>query len=373
MRSSLEELTRDLEELKAFVASIGPVNEVLARHSDPLVRQFVSIRRRFDHSAFVVALYAAFESYVEALAAALAFLEAGRLPYDQLPTKLTIKHMTRSADLLTRGRLGEGRHAGLSQLGVVENLFNCLSGSTPYVLNKAAILWHESNFRAKDVDEMFAALGIEGVCSQSRNSDSLVGWYVTVKELDAAPKGGVPDTVVETRLNNLVEMRNEVAHQGGNPNARLGVEQMLELIAFVEAFSTAVFASVAGHYLKTRYGVAPSSSRLEQLPGVGPFEKGTIVVVKTPTTSLSVGQPIFVIKSTGGARWGRIKSLKVNDEVVHRVDAGPGGPESVGLGLDFPCPKGSSLVVLDADDDLVWEPDASPVAMTSDADAEAAV
>lgn len=42
MRSTFDELEKELNELRALVASIAPVNSALEGHKDSLVRQYVS-------------------------------------------------------------------------------------------------------------------------------------------------------------------------------------------------------------------------------------------------------------------------------------------------------------------------------------------
>lgn len=356
MRSTLDELNRELDELKAFVASIAAVNGALAGHGEAAARQVVSIRRRFDNAAFTVALYASFEKFIETLAATFASLEARRLPYSQLPLNLQGKHLQRSADLLSRNRLGEGRYAGLTAVGVVENLFNCLKGHTPYALNEAAVVWHDANLRAGEVDAVFAVVGIDQICTQARRADSLNDWHMATQMLSAAPAEGVPRTVIDERLSGLVERRNQVAHRGGNPDALLGADAMNETIDFIRALSKDIFATVVGCYLEHHYSSSPPPSRLEQLPNDGPFVNGTVVIVAPPPVRLFVGQPIYVNRPSGGVRWGRIQSLRINDTELDHVDAETPAPRGVGVRLDFSCPRGVSLVVLSAEDDLVWAP-----------------
>lgn len=356
MRSTLDELKRELTELRDFVASIAQVNDALANHADPKVRQYASLRRRFDNAAFVVALYAIFETYVEALAAAFASLEALRLPYAELPAKLAAKHLLRSADLLARGRLGEGRHAGLTAAGVVANLHNCLNGVTPYALNEAAVVWHDSNLRARDVDDIFLPLGIAGMCAQVRRGDALIRWHMTVQGLETAPADGLPSTIIEERLNDLVERRNQVAHQGGKPENLLGVDGMNEAIDFIEALSGDIFAMVVGCYLGARHNVPTAVTKLAQVDGDGPFMNGHIIIVSPPAIDLAVGQPLFVGRPSGAARWGRIQSLRLNDAEHEAIVAGTLAPEGVGIRLDFACPEGAVPVVLLVEDDLVWAP-----------------
>ena len=356
MRSTLDELKQELDELKDFVASIVHVNDALTTHADLVVRRYAAIRRRFDNAAFVVALYASFESYVEELAAALASLEAQRLPYTDLPKKLVAKHLQRSADLLARGRLGEGRHAGLTAVAVVANLYNCLNGMTPYALNAAAVVWHDTNLRAKDVDDMFLPLGIENMCLHVRRGDALIQWHMAVQGLPTAPADGVPGTVIEERLNDLVARRNQVAHIGGNPEDLFGVDAVNEAIGFISALSTDIFSMVVGYYLEGRHGPDSAATKLVQVVGDGPYMNGRVVVISAPAITLSVGQPIFLNRASGAARWGRIQSLRLNDADYETIEAGIPAPQGIGIGLDFACSANVSPVVLIAEDDLVWAP-----------------
>jgi hypothetical protein len=81
VRSTLDEFTRELDELKTLVASITPFNAALDQHQDSLVQQYVVVRRRFDNAAFAVALYASFEKFIEGLVAEYTQFESRRLEY----------------------------------------------------------------------------------------------------------------------------------------------------------------------------------------------------------------------------------------------------------------------------------------------------
>lgn len=357
MRSTFDELEKDLNELRALVESIAPVNSALARHQDSLVRQYVMIRRRFDYAAFVVALYASFEKFIENLVSAYATLVARRVPYADLPTKLVTKHLLQSADLLSRGELGTGRYAGISALEVVKNLFECLNGVTPYTLNEHAVVAHSANLRSGEIDKLFAAVGIEHVCSSIRRSDALLDWYCASNELGAAPQDGVPVATIEERLKDIVERRNQVAHRGGNPDDLLGSEEMSDAIGFIEAFSKAVFAMAVGRYLHDHHAAPRQDIELQQRQGDGPYKNGTVVVVEKPAQRLFVGQPVFVLVEATGARWGRIQSMKVDGTDMRAVEPGAAATNGIGIALDFKCPKGAALVALAVEDDVVWSPE----------------
>jgi hypothetical protein len=358
VRSTLDELTKDLDELRALVSSIEPVNSALAEHQDSLVRKYVSIRRRFDYAAFAVALYASFEKFVENLVAAYIRLESRRVQYSALPQKMTDKHLTGTAELLWRGHIGEGRYAGLSELGVIKNLFECLNGTIPYTLNEAVVVAHDANLRASEIDAVFGAAGIEQVCDRVRKADALVDWYCTATGLDTPPQDGVKRTVIEERLKEIVERRNQVAHRGGNPIDLLGVDAMNEAIGFIEGFSKSIFALVVGRYLEAHHATSAKRVDLVLRQGDGPFKNRTIVVVEKPAQRLFIGQPVFVVLESAGARWGRIQSLRIDDTDVEAVEPDAAAPQGVGVGLDFKHPKntGAKLVALTSDDDVVWGP-----------------
>lgn len=359
MRSTFDELATELNQVRALVASITPVNKVLTGHEDPIAKQYVTVRRRFDYAAFVVALYASFEKFIEDLVAGYARLESRRVQYADLPEKLVKKHLCRTAEMLLRGRLGEGRYADLREIDVVKNLFECLNGDTPYTLNDAAVIAHDSNLRAHEVDVLFAAVGIEQICGLARRSDAIEEWYCAAKLLPAPPQDGVPMAAVEERLKDIVDRRNQVAHRGGNPDELLGPDKMCDAIDFIEAFAKAVFGIAVGRYLQDHRSSPSQAVHLKQRLGDGPYKGGRVVVVDKPARRLFVGQPIFVPVEGTGARWGRIQSMRVDDTDVRTVDIDTVAANGVGIALDFRCPKGSDLVALGCDDDVVWSPVAS--------------
>ncbi len=356
MRSTLDELNTELAELKALVASINPVNDALASHSDTTVLQYLSIRKRFDYAAFIVALYASFEKFVENLITEYVRIEAKRLNYADLPKPLKDKHLAGTTELLRR-KPGLGRYAGLSELVLVKNLFDCLSDTKPYELNEAAVTDHNANLRAGEVDALFALVGIEAICSRTCRADAMVAWYCKTQGLDTPPQDGVKRIVLEERLEGIVERRNQVAHRGGNPQDLLGSAAMAEAVDFIESLAISIFGLVVGRYLKDR-ATSVGCIELALRKGDGPYKDGKVVVVDKPAQRLFVGQPVFVVLDSTSARWGRIQSLRVDDADVAELAPNTNAPRGVGIGLDFKFPKNldAKLIALAAEDDLVWSP-----------------
>jgi hypothetical protein len=358
MRSTLDELITELAELKTLVESIDPVNVALGGHKDTVVQRYITIRKRFDYAAFAVALYASFEKFVENIITEYVQLEARRVDYATLPQKLTDKHLAESAELLCRRRLGEGRYIGMSELDVIKNLFDCLSGTRPYTLNAAAVIAHDVNLRASEVDTVFGVVGIDKICDRVCRADAMITWYCAVQGLETPPQDGVKRTVIEERLKDIVERRNQVAHHGSNPIDLLGGAAMSDAVTFIESLATSIFGLVAGRYLQAHHAASMSHIELTLRAGDGPYKNQTIVVVDKPAHKLFVGQPVFVIVESTGARWGRIQSLRVDDADIQEMEANASAPNGVGIGLDFKYPNGTSvkLIALQTDDDMVWSP-----------------
>lgn len=279
-------------------------------------------------------------------------LVARRTQYSALPSRLAQKHIAKSAEILARtARRGTIRR--YSPVDVVKNLYDCLTDATPYALNDVAVAAHDRNLRRDEINALFRALGFEQICDRVRRADAMLEWYCASNALPAPPQGGVPSETIKQRIDDVVERRNQVAHRGGNPLDLLGSGEMSDMIAFIESLSKSIFAIVVATYLHDHHVASGHAASLQLREG--PYQNGRVVVVDKPARRLYVGQPVFVVLDSAGARWGRILSLQVNDNAVVVVEQGAAATD-VGIGLDFKCPKDAALYALDADDDLVWSP-----------------
>ncbi len=355
MRSTLEQVVAALDELDHFVSSIEPVNTLLKNQKDSVIHRYLNVRRRIDYAAFIVGLYAAFERFVEDLVWSHAELAASSAVYIDLPDGLRGKHLRASAELLARGRLGEGRYAGLTSVDVVSNLHSCLSGTTPYRLNRPAIVQHETNLRAATVHEVFAAVGVEGVNDAARRSQPFLRWYAEHNDIESPPDPFVPATLIELRVNDLVERRNQVAHNGGALTDALGAAEMGELLKFIRAYGHALFTVVAGLYLDRRYVKRSDESLSLGQSLEGPYKDGHVAVVARPACRLAQGQAVLGVTAGRVDRWGVIESLKVDDVAVPAVEASTSSTVSlVGMQLDFKVSDKTKLHVVFSKDELVW-------------------
>lgn len=347
MRSSVEVLLGDIKEIQAMASSIAPVNQLLRASSDPDVRAYLSVRRRFDYSALIVALYAAFEKFVEDIISTYTKTLATRAAYASLPTALVTKHLSKSAELLGRA-IDNSRYPGMTHLQLVENLFMCLSGSSSYNLNHPAITAHDRNLRYSELGSLLTI--VELTHDHVRRAEPLLEWYCNEQELTDSQLTEVPQIVVQQRLDNLVERRNDIAHRGGNPSDRLGADEMHQLVDFVLALARSIFIVFVAGYLRKRHVDDANCAQLECSDG--PFSKQTVWVVKPPLFRLYVSQPIFAVSSGFLARWGRVQNLQIDDVDYAAVE--PGGNRDIGVKFNFAAPRTAKLYVLGQEDELIW-------------------
>jgi hypothetical protein len=346
----LDEFLGVLHELRVFVDSIEPADSVLARHEVSALRESRSIRRRLDYTAFVISLYSAFERLVESLVWSHAELVASRSCYSELPLKLRETHLKKSGEILGR-RLGEGRYEKLDEAEIVANLHACLSGDTSYRLNRAAVVHHDRNLRAGVITELLGALGIENAGSRARQAGPILEWFERSEGWDLEAES-IPEKMIELRIEDLVSLRNQVAHGGGSPVELLAPEEMRARLEFLEAYSQALFVVLAGAWLEKFY-VKTGAAHALGMPLEGPFQGKTIVVVKKPSCRLFAGQPLFGLLNGQVDRWGQIIELQVDDVIVDSVEEGSAGQE-VGLRADFKLTKRMELFALAERDEAVW-------------------
>lgn len=358
MRSTYDEFLKESAEVRTLIDSIHPVNEALAVHADSVVRQYLTVRRRFDYAAFVVALYASFEKFAENLVRSLAQTKITKFAYAALPPALTKKHLTKSAEILYREYAGKGRYSSLREADIVKNLSDCLSGAPAYSLNEWAVTHHESNLRPDEINTLFSTVGIDSICEKSRKTDAVVDWYKSRPDFVDMPESGVPYLTIKTTMEDLVERRNGVAHRGGSPDSLLGHEKMSDLLKFVEAFSRGLYTLCVEHYLRESYIDRPGAISLGTTVE-GPYAGGRAVVVGNPGAQLVLSQPAFALSEGWVVRWGRVQSLRIDDVPVNFIDSNCPDP-LVGMLMDFRVSDGAQIYLLPAEDDLIWDPSGRP-------------
>lgn len=352
MRSTLDAFLTDINELRIFVESVDGVYKTLALHKDAAVRECLNIRRRLDYAAFVVTVYAAFENFVDDLAWSHAELESSRSKYSELCDELRSKHLRQSAHLLSRVRLGEGRYTGLSEKDVVDNLHACLSGKNPYKLNRHAVVHHDYNLRSHVVQGIFGSLGIRNINDLACGIETMIDWFSDLEGIEPSSIKQVPPTIVDFRLKDLVDRRNQVSHGGRELSESLDTIEMQVRLDFLEAYAHSLFRVLAGAYLD-RYYIRAGLATSLGFPIEGPFKRGSVVVIRNPPCRIFRGQPIVGVRKNRVDRWGEVLEIQVTDVAVESIEP-DSAPDDAGLRADFKFTKGMELYVIETRDELIW-------------------
>ena len=71
-----------------MASAIKPASELLANSPSPEVKAYLSVRRRFDYSSLIVALYASFEQFVEDILTSYVNIIAKQVSYGSLPDRI---------------------------------------------------------------------------------------------------------------------------------------------------------------------------------------------------------------------------------------------------------------------------------------------
>lgn len=352
MRTSLDEFLKELQEVNTFVDSVSSVYSALAKSSDDCITNSLTLRRRLDYLSFIIALYTSLEKYIEDLAWSFAALESSRNRYTQLHENLQNKHLKKSAELLFRGRLGEGRYTGLTNEDIVSNLNECLQNSDKYKLNRHAVVFHESNIRSEVIQGIFKAVGIENINSLACQTEFLKNWFSITMGFEDASENNLAK-IIDLRLRDLVDRRNQLVHAGPSSLEAFDPDLMKEILGFFEAYGRGIFNVVGSCYL-SRYYIGNSLANSFGKPTEGPYKNDSVVVIKNPRCKIFQGQPVLGIRENKVVRWGKIIGIQVDNASVNSIEA-DSSVSSVGLELDFKLWKNIQLFGLEKKDEAIWE------------------
>ncbi len=352
MRSTLDAFLGEIQELKTFVESIDKVNKMLARNKDHAIRACRAIRRRLDYTSFIISLYTALEKFVEDITWSHTELESSRNEYSDLCKKLRLKHLKQSGELISRRRLGEGRYTGVNEVDIVSNLHKCLSGKRPYRLNRHAVIHHDQNLKSDVLTEVFARLGIENVNDAVCRIERMNDWYRNSKGVHPFPENSTLKRVVEIKLADLVERRNQVSHAGRDLDEYLDPHEMKERVLFIEAYVCSLFDILTRVYID-RYYIKSGDAITLGRPMEGPFKGRYVAVFRPPHCRIFKGQQIVGVQNNQVDRYGYIEEMQVNDSAVDFINT-DSIVSGVGLRTDFKLTRNVELYVLQQKDDSVW-------------------
>jgi hypothetical protein len=273
-------------------------------------------KRQFDYNSIVISLYGLLEQFIEGLIRGYANrLNALTPDYGSLPEPIRNAHVELSFTLLSR--IDQPRYRGVvTRETLVANLHSCLSNAKPYTLNTEAFAHHSANFRVEVIDAAFARVGFPAISLRLRHFPAFAEYLES-----AFPGVELPRLTPEeifAILNDLAERRNEVAH--GQPSELLSNEILLQYVAFIEAYSSALYDAVNCDAL-----LVECKSRGISLGAPIAVYNNNIVCVELKDTPIKVGD-ILIAQTGAGPRpviAGEILELQVDKVPTAAVAAAP--------------------------------------------------
>lgn len=204
------------------------------------------------------------------------------------------------------------------------------------------------------VQEVFGSLGIKNINGLACRIETMIDWFYNIEGNEPSSRKKIPETVIDLRLNDLVDRRNQVAHAGRDQSELLGTDEMQERLNFLKAYACSLFNVLANIYLDCYYiksGVGISLGK----PIEGPFKKkeGLVVVVRKPPCRIFRGQPIIGVRKKHVDRWGEILEIQVNDFAEESIET-DSTTTIAGLRTNFKLTKGVELYALEKKDEVVW-------------------
>lgn len=286
----------------------------------------------YNYCAALTRLYVVYEEFVEVLIKEWLGLLPTIRAYSDLGDRIQNTHQEGVGRLLLE--LKKKRFQHLNVDNVVRSLFNGVSGHSNYELIPEAFLLHEQNLRKEVLDKLFADAGIEKAWAWVEKHREVTRFFEEVLG---------DDITAEAQLNELIDYRNEAAHQV-MIDETITSELLLHLCEFIKAICQALSELVTYHILfcKTSNGQAREIGKISQW-----YDKAQAARARINSGTLSVGGTVFLVnKNACHCCSARIESIRLNDEEASET-LELERETQIGLKFDVPAKKGLSLYVMD--------------------------
>lgn len=185
-------------------------------------------RTSFDGA--LLTLGASFEQFVRGIVSRFLETLPGQVhTYGDLPDAIQESNERLTGEALA-GRLPN--YLQINRSDLVQNLYNCQQGLTPYILNSQVIASSERNFTASELGEFLRRLGITRLWDQISEESSVQSWAGANSVSTASPR-------VQVKLNEFISDRNNLAHRGSEVPS-LGPSTIREYLDYFDVLGPAL-------------------------------------------------------------------------------------------------------------------------------------
>jgi len=318
--------------LKDIVHQCSPENELqntLVQHFESVIKPSHLSSKLFTYCNSIVSLYGFLENFIEKIAEEfITNINNASIPVNSLPKSIKKYHLELSMQLLTkvrRDRTLSHSEKSDAEKKVIKNLNSFLQEDANYELNSKAFTIHTANFRFKLIESFFEQLGIKNIANRALKTDSVKNNLATRQQQDSLDDPKTLKSWLEIELDDLAQLRNEIAHGGFDRNIE-SFDLIIERAEFIRSFGTAladilnytykevIFHSAGRHILGNAIRTFPAQNCFG-------FEGKSIDENSEPFT-LRVGDLIFAHNNNSENKVlsGEISSLRLNKSDVLEIN-----------------------------------------------------
>jgi hypothetical protein len=335
--TTVEEAHADLGDLHDVVATNETLRDFLfptnVAGEDPVVGAALSAIRHtaparpvwafHDHCAAITRLYSILEEFVDSVLKEYLALLPDIFPnYNDLPQPTLTQHRIGVSQILAKLG-GKGLFGHLTEIETLRGITNGYSGQK-YTLLSEAFLTDTQNYRAEQINALFAYLGISNIWA-GVEKHSRVAEYMKMRDPNDTPK---------TLLKKIVDERNLASHSG--TTSVLAPEEILSLIAFIETVVRAIAEIVrkTGATFQCSVGIRTEMFEVQHI------FSNMIVGARFLKGSVRVGDSLLALDHDGAFK-ATVLSIRHHHDVLESADAD--SFNEVGLGLDVKVGKFARL------------------------------
>lgn len=321
-----------LESIKDFVFKFSNKNDSLikAEENDFIIYAKQVERSLIFYNAIVISTYGSFENYIDdILRDYIYYFYNNNFDVIRNNKKILKKYKDGISEFLSAPHRFSDE---LLEKDVLNRYINFVYENNNGVYDLSFILRHKNNLNYNQLLDLFSVLDIN-LNQELFNDVELENYFLTIyEENDYNIKKARNIDALFYKLNNLVKIRNDVAH-GWNEDERISISEIIDiidfLILFAESLKKVLLINVVKH------------SQFEELEIINVFNNH-IVCFNNNKHKISKGDYIY-LKDMNNYICARVMSIEFEHnkiETISNLDS-----KNIGIQIDVPCKKSYKIIV----------------------------
>jgi len=304
-QASLDEFLKDIKNIDEYVKHIHLVESIVQENQNSTnqslqkfnehMNEFRLDKRIFEYKSIIISLYGILENFISIwIKEYINKVSDIFQNYKEIPEKLSKSHFDLSIKLISI--LNENRYAKYNHLdknNVLTTLSTCINNPLNFNLNNEAFIPKSGNLSHKQIVEVFKPIDINlEQALQNNNFENL-----NLEELFE-------------KINNLVLLRNDIAHGNVNDNI-LAMSEIQDYINYLSNYGKAIF-----HVLKDKkiqYELQHEvESSYQQIQKVVDIYNNSILAFEVSYCNIRKGDFIIVKTSDGNLTKKEILNIEID-------------------------------------------------------------